>query len=141
MIPDFLVEHEVAFKDLPDLRVVRSMHERKALVAELSDAFIALPGGLGTIEEFFEVLTWAQLGRHEKPCGVLNVRRYFNPLLEFIDHAVAQRFVKPEHRSMMLVDDDPIRLLEMFEHYQPPSIGKWIDRGHDTVTGRFQNER
>ena len=97
VIPDFLVEREVAFKDLPGLRVAGSMHERKATIADLSDGFIALPGSLGTIEEFFEVLTWAQLGRHEKPCGLLNVRRYFSPLLEFIDHAVAQRFVRPKH--------------------------------------------
>ncbi|MGO9061203.1 MAG: TIGR00730 family Rossman fold protein [Candidatus Binataceae bacterium] len=135
VIRGFLVEREVAFKDLPGLRIVGSMHERKSLVAELSDGFIALPGGLGTIEEFFEVLTWAQLGRHEKPCGLLNVRGYFSPLIEFVDHAVAQRFVKPEHRSMMLIDDDPFSLLEMFARYQAPKIGKWIDRSEDAVTG------
>ena len=104
------------------------MHERKALMAELSDGFVALPGGLGTIEEFFEVLTWTQLGIHEKPCGLLNVSGYFDSLVEFLDHAVEQQFIRPENRSMVLVDKDPRPLLDMFESYEQPTFDKaeWI---------------
>jgi uncharacterized protein (TIGR00730 family) len=112
---------------LTDLRVVPSMHERKALMADLSDGFIALPGGLGTFEEFFEVLTWAQLGMHHKPCGLLNVRGYYEPLMAFLDHAVTQRFLKAEHRAMALIDDDPERLLDQFSAYRPPSVDKWAN--------------
>ncbi|MCD4749341.1 MAG: TIGR00730 family Rossman fold protein [Thermoanaerobaculales bacterium] len=128
VIPFSLVEREVALSDLSDLRVVGSMHERKALMAELSDGFVALPGGLGTIEEFFEVLTWTQLGIHEKPCGLLNVSGYFDSLVEFLDHAVEQQFIRPENRSMVLVDKDPRPLLDMFESYEQPTFDKaeWI---------------
>ena len=119
-----LVEKEVAFTGLADLRVVSSMHERKALMADLSDGFVALPGGLGTIEEFFEVVTWAQLGMHPKPCGLLNVNQYYSRLLDFLDHAVREKFVESEHRSMILVDEDPERLLRKFETYQPPKTDK-----------------
>ena len=128
VIPFSLVEREVALSDLSDLRVVGSMHERKALMAELSDGFVALPGGLGTIEEFFEVLTWTQLGIHEKPCGLLNVSGYFDSLVEFLDHAVEQQFIRPENRSMVLVDKDPRPLLDMFESYERPTFDKaeWI---------------
>ena len=128
VIPKGLVEKEVAFTGLADLRVVGSMHERKALMADLSDGFIALPGGLGTIEEFFEVVTWAQLGIHSKPCGLLNVKQYFNRLLDFLDHTVTEKFVELEHRSMILVDENPEKLLQKFESYHPPGIdkAKWV---------------
>ncbi|RPI94451.1 MAG: TIGR00730 family Rossman fold protein [Chloroflexi bacterium] len=128
VIPKGLVDREVAFTGLADLRVVGSMHERKALMADLSDGFIALPGGLGTIEEFFEVVTWAQLGLHPKPCGLLNVRQYYNRLMEFLDHTVSEKFVEWEHRSMILVDENPERLLQKFETYQPPTVdkAKWV---------------
>ncbi len=126
--PIELVEKEVAFTGLADLRVVDSMHERKALMANLADGFIALPGGLGTIEEFFEVATWAQLGMHSKPCGLLNVRQYFDRLMDFLDHTVGENFVELEHRSMILMDEDPERLLRKFETYQPPKMdkAKWV---------------
>jgi uncharacterized protein (TIGR00730 family) len=104
------------------------MHERKALMVKLSDGFIALPGGLGTIEEFFEVLTWAQLGLHRKPCGLLNTGQYYSKLMSFLDHAVHQQFIKLEHHSMVLLDENPETLLEKFEAYQPPQVdkAKWI---------------
>jgi len=124
VIPKELVEKEVAFTELSDLRVVGSMHERKALMEELSDGFIALPGGLGTIEEFFEVLTWAQLGMHQKPCGLLNVCQYYDKLVEFLDHAVNHQFIEGEHRSMMLIEKNPDALLKKFEEYQPPKVDK-----------------
>lgn len=124
VIPRALAEKEVAFTELSDLRVVGSMHARKALMAELSDAFIALPGGLGTIEEFFEALTWAQLGIHPKPCGLLNVCHYYDKLIEFLDYTVNQQFVEPEHRSMIMVAETPEGLLEQFEKYQPPRADK-----------------
>jgi uncharacterized protein (TIGR00730 family) len=126
VIPQALAD-KVAHPGLSDLRVVPSMHERKALMADLADGFIALPGGLGTFEEFFEVLTWAQLGMHHKPCGLLNVRGYYQPLMDFLDQAVAQRFLKAEHRAMALIDDDPVRLLDQFRTYRPPSINKWAN--------------
>jgi hypothetical protein len=130
VIPKGLAEREVAFTKLADLRVVGSMHERKALMADLSDGFIALPGGLGTIEEFFEVITWAQLGMHPKPCGVLNVHHYYDKLMSFLDHAVDEKFVDLEHRSMLLVDENPERLLQKFETYSPPKVdkAKWVLR-------------
>lgn len=130
VIPKALVEKEVAFTGLADLRVVDSMHDRKALMADLADGFIALPGGLGTIEEFFEVVTWAQLGIHSKPCGLLNINQYFRKLMDFLDHTVTERFVEREHRSMVLMDDDPERLLRKFEAYQPPLTDKaqWVLR-------------
>jgi len=128
VIPQALVDLEVAHAGLPDLRVVDSMHERKALMADLADGFIALPGGLGTLEELFEILTWQQLGLHAKPCGLIDVARYFDPLLRFLDHAVAERFIRPEHRAMVLVAEDADTLLDRFEQYQPPPRDKWIDR-------------
>ena len=128
VIPEALAEKEVAHRGLTDLRVVTSMHERKALMAELSTAFIALPGGLGTLEELFEVLTWVQLGIHTKPCGLVNVGGYFNGLLEFISHAVEERFLKPDHQSMILVDSDIKALLDAVEAFVPPVVEKWLDR-------------
>lgn len=128
VIPQNLVGKEVAYNDLSDLRIVGSMHERKALMAELADGFIALPGGCGTFEEFLEILTWAQLGMHHKPCGLLNVAGYYDKLLEFLDHTVDERFVRAEHRSMIIVDDNPASLLNRFRDYVPPQVEKWIDR-------------
>jgi uncharacterized protein (TIGR00730 family) len=117
VIPDSLVGKEVAHRGLSDLRVVQSMHERKALMAELSDGFIAMPGGIGTMEEFFEVLSWAQLGIHNKPCGLLNVGGYFQRLIEFLDHAVEEDFLKPKHRSLLIVEEEPRSLLSRFEAF------------------------
>ena len=130
VIPKGLAEKEVSFTGLADLRVVDSMHERKALMADLADGFVALPGGLGTLEEFFEVATWAQLGIHPKPCGLLNVKHYYDRLMDFLDHTVNEKFVELEHRSMILIDEDPERLLQKFEAYHPPVIDKaqWVLR-------------
>jgi uncharacterized protein (TIGR00730 family) len=115
VIPNSLVSREVAHGGLNELRVVGSMHERKALMAELSDGFIAMPGGIGTMEEFFEVLSWAQLGLHQKPCGLLNVSDYYDALIQFLDHAVADDFLKPKHRALMIVEQEPAKLLDRFE--------------------------
>ena len=115
VIPDSLVSKEVAHSGLSDLRVVGSMHERKALMAELSDGFIAMPGGIGTLEEFFEVLSWAQLGLHEKPCALLNVDGYYDPLIQFMDHAVGEDFIKPKHRALLIVESEPAQLLDRIE--------------------------
>jgi uncharacterized protein (TIGR00730 family) len=128
VIPEALVAKEVAHTGLSDLRVVASMHERKAVMADLADGFIALPGGWGTLEELFEVLTWGQLGLHQKPCGLLNVRGFFDGLLSFIDHSIDERFVRRENRSMVLVANSPDTLLEQLEQYVPPVVEKWIDR-------------
>jgi uncharacterized protein (TIGR00730 family) len=119
VIPKGLHERRVAFTGLTDLRVVATMHERKALMAELSDGFMALPGGLGTLEEIFEIMTWAQLGMHQKPCGLLNVAGYFTPLLAFLDHVVAQGFLDMPHRSMILSAEEPEELFRQFECYKP----------------------
>ena len=115
VIPDALVGQEVAHRGLSELRVVESMHERKAVMADLSDGFIAMPGGLGTMEEFFEVLSWAQLSLHNKPCGLLNIGRYYDHLIRFMNHAVDQEFLKPKHRALLIVEEEPSRLLDRFE--------------------------
>ena len=128
VIPKALVAKEVAHTGLSDLRVVASMHERKAVMSDLADGFIALPGGWGTLEEFFEVLTWGQLGLHQKPCGLLNVRGFFDGLLSFVDHSINERFVRRENRSMVLVDSSSDPLLDLLERYVPPVVEKWIDR-------------
>jgi uncharacterized protein (TIGR00730 family) len=128
VIPKFLVERELAHEGLSDLRIVGSMHERKALMSDLSEAFIALPGGTGTLEEFFEVLTWAQLGEHKKPCGLLNVAGYYDPLLTVFDRMVEAGFLSESNRAILLVEGDPGRLLQRFDHYEPPKTAKWIDR-------------
>jgi uncharacterized protein (TIGR00730 family) len=125
VIPRGLAER-VGHERLTECHVVDSMHERKAMMYELADGFIALPGGLGTLEEVFEILTWAQLGYHAKPCGALNVRGYYDALLSFLDHCVEERFVAGEHRSMLLVDSSPEALLEQFRTYQPPHREKWL---------------
>jgi uncharacterized protein (TIGR00730 family) len=128
VIPKFLVERELAHEGLSDLRIVGSMHERKALMSDLSEAFIALPGGTGTLEEFFEVLTWAQLGEHKKPCGLLNVAGYYDPLLTVFDRMVEAGFLSESNRALLLVEGDPERLLQRLDHYEPPKTAKWIDR-------------
>ncbi len=119
---------KVAHTDITELHIVETMHERKTRMFELADAFIALPGGMGTIEELFEALTWAQLGFHGKPCGLLNICGYFDKLLGFLDDAVMQLFIKPVHREMLLMADTPDALLAMFEHYRAPHVEKWIEQ-------------
>ena len=126
VIPKALQEREISHGGLTDLCVVGSMHERKALMSDLSDGFIAMPGGAGTLEEFFEVWTWAQLGEHSKPCGLLNVGGYFDPMLTFLDHVATQGFLSQKHRAMILVENEPARLLEAFSNYCPPETPKWL---------------
>jgi uncharacterized protein (TIGR00730 family) len=128
VIPEALVAKEVGHHGLTELRIVKSMHERKALMADLSDGFIALPGGFGTFEEFCEIITWSQLGIHSKPCGLLNIHRYFDPLLALFDHAVGEGFLSPENRQLVLDDNDPGRLLEAMNHSVPARTEKWIGR-------------
>ncbi len=128
VMPEALVAKEVAHRGLSELHVVRSMHERKAMMADLADGFVALPGGLGTLEELFEMLTWAQLGLHGKPCGLLNIEGYFEGLLAFLDHSVAEGFVKGEHRAMITVSVRSAALLDAMATYRAPSAGKWIAR-------------
>jgi hypothetical protein len=120
VIPKHLDDKGLALTSVTSLHVVDSMHTRKALMADLADGFIAMPGGFGTAEEFFEILTWAQLGLHVKPCGLLNVRGYFDHLIGFVDHAVEQEFIHPAHRALLLVDDSPEVLLEKVATWQPP---------------------
>ncbi len=127
VIPEHLMALEVGHRGLTKLHVVRSMHERKALMADLSDAFVALPGGFGTLEEFCEIVTWAQLGLHAKPCGILNVLGYYSPLLAMLDHAVEERFLKPENRALVLARDSVPALLEALEEWQPMTVEKWLD--------------
>jgi uncharacterized protein (TIGR00730 family) len=115
VIPHALVSKEVAHTGLTELRTVNSMHERKAVMAELAVGFIALPGGIGTMEEFFEVLSWAQLGIHNKPCGLLNVEGYYDPLIDFLDRALAEDFVKPQHRALLIVEEQATKILDRFE--------------------------
>ena len=126
VIPRALWEREVAHTGLADLRVVGSMHERKAMMSELADAFVALPGGIGTLEELFEVWTWAQLGLHRKPVALLDVAGYYRPLARFLDGAVQERFVREQHRAMLLMEDSAPALLDRLAAYRPPSVEKWI---------------
>ncbi len=123
-----LFAHKVSHRGLTELHIVGSMHERKTMMFDLSDAFIAMPGGFGTIEEIVEILTWAQLGMHTKPCGLLNVDGYFDPLLGFFDSAVSKGFIKREHRAMLLVSDTPEALLRQMESYCAPHVEKWIGK-------------
>jgi uncharacterized protein (TIGR00730 family) len=127
VMPRSLVDREIGHTGLTKLHVVGSMHERKALMSELSDGFVALPGGNGTLEEFFEVLTWAQLGEHGKPCGLLNVAGYYDPLLKVFDRMVEKDFLRGAHRELVLVAEDPSSLLQRFEGYEPPKTIKWIE--------------
>ena len=129
VMPQALVDREIGHTEISELRVVGSMHERKALMADLSDAFIALPGGAGTLEELFEVYTWAQLGLHDKPCGLLDVEDYFSGLVGFLDHAVDERFLREEHRGMLIVEREPRALIERLAQFEPRAVTpKWIDR-------------
>lgn len=128
VIPQALVDKELAHKGLTQLHIVGSMHERKAMMATSADGFIALPGGFGTFEEFCEVLTWSQLGFHQKPCGLLNVDSYYSPLIAMFDHATREQFIRPPHRSLVLEAQDPDRLLEKLASYEPITVQKWIDR-------------
>jgi uncharacterized protein (TIGR00730 family) len=128
VIPQLLVDRELAHQGLTELRIVSTMHERKALMAELADGFIALPGGLGTLEELCEALTWSQLGIHLKPCGALNVRGYFDHLSALLDHATREGFVRPEHRALLAIAEEPEALLAALSAYQPQFHGKWLGR-------------
>jgi uncharacterized protein (TIGR00730 family) len=129
VIPQSLVDAEVAHGGLTELRVVASMHERKAVMAELADGFIALPGGLGTLEELAEVTTWAQLGLHAKPIGLLDPLGYFDLLMRFLDHAVDERFLRPEHRALLLREAAVDPLLRAMAAWTPPTVAKWLDDG------------
>ena len=127
IIPDALLAREVGRNDIGELRIVRSMHERKAIMVEISDGFIAIPGGFGTFEEFCEIVTWAQLGLHAKPVGLLNVDSYFDPLIAQFDRAVTEEFAYPENRALILHETNPDRLLDLMEAYNPPKVEQWID--------------
>ncbi len=126
VIPQGLATREVAHSKLSELIVVTSMHERKARMAELADGFVALPGGWGTFEEIFEILTWAQLGIHAKPCGLLNIANYYDHLALFLQHAMDERFVREEYKPMIIMEQQPAALLDRFASYQPPQVRKWI---------------
>jgi uncharacterized protein (TIGR00730 family) len=126
VMPRALVEKEIAHNGLSDLRVVGSMHERKALMAELSDGFAALPGGIGTFEELFEMWTWAQLGHHRKPCALLNVRGFYDGLIAFLDQVAERGFIRGAHRAMLIVGQEPMELIERLRAYEPPAVSKWI---------------
>ncbi|SEA20359.1 TIGR00730 family Rossman fold protein [Microbulbifer marinus] len=128
IIPEALAVKEVPHPGLTKMHVVGSMHERKALMADLSDGFIALPGGLGTIEELFEILTWSQLGFHTKPCGLLNVEGYYRHLIAFLDHSVAEELLRPQYRHMLLEADDPAHLLQQMQDYRAPAMDQRLNR-------------
>ncbi|TPQ26291.1 TIGR00730 family Rossman fold protein [Methylomonas koyamae] len=128
VIPQALATKEVAHPDLTELHVTASMHERKMRMAELADGFIALPGGIGTLEELFEIWTWAQLGFHDKPCGVLNIGGYYDTLIRFLDHVTAEQFVKPQQRAMLMVESEPAALLDRYAGYRAPAVEHWLDR-------------
>lgn len=127
VLPHFLQEKEIAHPNLTELHLVESMHDRKAKMAKLADGFIILPGGPGTMEEFFEVFTWAQLGLHEKPCGILNIDGYYDPLVALFQQMETQGFLIPEHASMLLVESDPERLLERFRSYRAPQVKTYMN--------------
>jgi uncharacterized protein (TIGR00730 family) len=128
VIPRMLLDKELGHQGLTALHVVESMHARKAMMADNADAFIAMPGGFGTLEEFAEVLTWSQLGLHTKPCGLLNVCGFYDGLLHVFDHAVEEQLLRPDHRALVLANDDPDRLLDQIARFEPPLVPKWIDR-------------
>jgi uncharacterized protein (TIGR00730 family) len=129
VITKALQDREVAHTGLTELQVVRTMHKRKARMAALSDAFLVLPGGIGTLEEFFEVWTWGQLGEHAKPVGLVNAGGYFDGLIGFLDTMLAEGFLKQKHWDMLLVADTPAAALDAFARYEPPAVGKWIGPG------------
>ena len=124
VIPQALKDQELAFQELTELHVVNSMHERKALMADLADGFVAMPGGYGTLEEVFEVLTWVQLGFLTKPCGFLNINHYYDTLLAFLDQSVAEQFIYQPHRDLILQALDPAELLDLFDAYKPVKMNK-----------------
>jgi uncharacterized protein (TIGR00730 family) len=126
VIPEKLVIKEVIHEGLPDQRIVKNMHERKALMAELSDGFIALPGGYGTFEEFFEVLAWSQLGWHQKPFGLLNIAGFYTKLTDFLDHTANEGFIRPKHRELVIVESDVEKILSRLKNFQPPNEVKWM---------------
>ena len=128
VIPKALAHKEVAHQHLTELHVTQSMHERKMLMAELADGFIALPGGIGTLEELFEIWTWAQLGFHHKPCGLLNVKGYYDSLINFLDHVLAEQFVKKQHHAILIVETNPDSLLDRYVNYQPPAVKHWVGK-------------
>jgi uncharacterized protein (TIGR00730 family) len=128
VIPVGLVQKEIAHRGLTELRIVDSMHERKLLMAELSDAFLSLPGGYGTLDEMFEALTWLQLGIEDKPCGLLNVGGFYDHLLQYLDHAVRERFLRPAHRGLLLSSDNAEALIEALTQFEQPNVSKWISR-------------
>ncbi len=129
VITEALVAKEVSHRGLTGLRVVATMHERKAVMADAADAFVMLPGGFGTLDEFFEVVTWTQLGIHAKPCGILDAAGFFSPLRALVDGAVTAGFVRPAHRDMIVADDDPARLLDRLAAWTPGTVSKWLDPG------------
>ncbi len=129
VIPQSLVDKELAHKGLTEQHVTTSMHERKALMAELADGFVALPGGVGTLEELFEVWTWGQLGFHAKGCGLLNIAGFYDPLIGFLDHVAGEQFMKQPHRDMLIVESDPATMIERLQRYVAPVVTKWIGRG------------
>ena len=131
VIPQSLVDRELAHKGLNELHIVTSMHERKAMMAQIAEGFIALPGGFGTLDELFEIITWAQLGFHRKPIALLNVGGYFNPLLAFIAHMSTEGFIKPEHSTAMLVKAEVDDLLDTLLAYEPPELEKWIKKAEE----------
>ena len=128
VIPHALADKEIAHRDITELHYVETMHERKSLMYDLSDAFITLPGGIGTLSELCEVLTWAQLGLHKKPCGLVNLDGYFDDLISFLERAVTHRFVRRQHRSLLLVEDDIEQLLQRFQSWRAPRLEQWIER-------------
>jgi uncharacterized protein (TIGR00730 family) len=127
VMPQALVDREIGHRGLTELRIVGSMHDRKALMADLSDAFVAVPGGIGTLEELIEIYTWSQLGIHSKACGVLNVRGYYDALAAFLDHAVEEGFLRPQHRAVLSVAADPGELLDRLDAFEPPTVRKWLE--------------
>jgi len=131
VIPDFLMAKEVGHTGISHMHVVQSMHQRKQLMADLSDAFIAMPGGIGTMEELFEVFTWGQLGLHPKPLGLLNVAGYYDALTNFLDHMVDEGFLKAKNKNMLYIHQQPQALLEMMQAYQPPKVEKWLQKGQE----------
>jgi len=126
VIPEALQRRELANEGLTELHIVKTMHERKQLMADLSDGFIAMPGGFGTFEEFCEILTWSQLGLHAKPCGLLNVAGYYDSLLELFDHAAAEQLLQPRNRAMVVTESDPEALLDAMAQYRAPVVEQWL---------------
>lgn len=127
VIPRFLERKEIAYHEITELRLVDTMHQRKQVMEELADGFIAMPGGFGTLEEFFEILTWAQLGHHSKPCALLNVEGYYDQLLAMLRHGCEERFIRQEYHDMVICHTEPKKLLDMMEVYQAPWVEKWLD--------------